>query len=166
MSARFPRNAGQNRQPPTVFPDQIAPIVRNSSDGVRELMLPRWGMPGPPQFGGAPITNIRTKSPHLAREPRPKMPIPSAEIVTERQCVVELVGLEPTTRLLRNPFRVRPTPLVGRPSIAGRFVVLRGYPGVLTGHPPRWSCAMSRAIGRIVALLPSGSRVSWLASLG
>ena len=28
-------------------------------------MLGRWGMPGPPQFGGAPITNIRnTKSPH------------------------------------------------------------------------------------------------------
>ena len=22
-------------------------------------MLARWGMPGPPQFGGAPITNIR-----------------------------------------------------------------------------------------------------------
>jgi putative SOS response-associated peptidase YedK len=28
-------------------------------------MLARWGMPGPPQFGGAPITNIRnTASPH------------------------------------------------------------------------------------------------------
>jgi len=62
---------------------------------------------------------------------------------------------------VKAPFRVRPTPLVGRPSIAGRFVVLRGYPGVLTGHPPRESCAMSRVIGRIVALLPSGSRVSW-----
>jgi putative SOS response-associated peptidase YedK len=40
-------------------------IVRNAPDGVRELMLARWGMPGPPQFGGAPITNIRnTSSPH------------------------------------------------------------------------------------------------------
>jgi putative SOS response-associated peptidase YedK len=39
--------------------------VRDAPDGVRELMLARWGMPGPPQFGGAPITNIRnTKSPH------------------------------------------------------------------------------------------------------
>ena len=39
--------------------------MRNAPDGVRELMLARWGMPGPPQFGGAPITNIRnTKSPH------------------------------------------------------------------------------------------------------
>jgi putative SOS response-associated peptidase YedK len=43
----------------------LAPIVRNAPDGVRELMLARWGMPGPPQFGGAPITNIRnTASPH------------------------------------------------------------------------------------------------------
>ena len=25
----------------------------------RELVMARWGMPGPPQFGGAPITNIR-----------------------------------------------------------------------------------------------------------
>ena len=50
---------------PGVFPDYLAPIVRNAPDGVRELMLARWGMPGPPQFGGAPITNIRnTKSPH------------------------------------------------------------------------------------------------------
>ena len=50
---------------PAVFPDYLAPVVRNASDGVRELMLARWGMPGPPQFGGAPITNIRnTKSPH------------------------------------------------------------------------------------------------------
>jgi putative SOS response-associated peptidase YedK len=50
---------------PGVFPDYLAPIVRNAPDGIRELMLARWGMPGPPQFGGAPITNIRnTKSPH------------------------------------------------------------------------------------------------------
>jgi putative SOS response-associated peptidase YedK len=50
---------------PGVFPDYLAPVVRNAPDGVRELMMARWGMPGPPQFGGAPITNIRnTKSSH------------------------------------------------------------------------------------------------------
>ena len=28
----------------------------------------RWGMPGPPAFGGAPVTNIcNTKSPHWQR---------------------------------------------------------------------------------------------------
>jgi putative SOS response-associated peptidase YedK len=50
---------------PGVFPDFMAPIVRNAPDGVRELTMGRWGMPGPPAFGGAPVTNIRnTKSPH------------------------------------------------------------------------------------------------------
>ncbi|HZZ25400.1 MAG TPA: SOS response-associated peptidase [Roseiarcus sp.] len=50
---------------PGIFPDQMAPIVRNTADGDRELVMARWGMPGPPQFGGAPITNIRNvNSPH------------------------------------------------------------------------------------------------------
>jgi putative SOS response-associated peptidase YedK len=50
---------------PGIFPDQLAPIVRNGVDGKRELVMARWGMPGPPQFGGAPITNIRNvSSPH------------------------------------------------------------------------------------------------------
>jgi putative SOS response-associated peptidase YedK len=49
---------------PGIFPDQFAPIVRNGEDG-RDLALARWGMPGPPKFGGAPITNIRNvDSPH------------------------------------------------------------------------------------------------------
>ena len=53
---------------PAVFPDQMAPIVRLAVDGERELVMARWGMPGPPQFGGAPITNIRNvKSAHWRR---------------------------------------------------------------------------------------------------
>ena len=48
-----------------VFPDQMAPIVRNEADGRRELVMARWGMPGPPQYGGQPVTNIRNvRSPH------------------------------------------------------------------------------------------------------
>jgi hypothetical protein len=50
---------------PGIFPDFLAPIARNAPDGVREFAMARWGMPGPPAFGGAPITNIRNvKSPH------------------------------------------------------------------------------------------------------
>jgi putative SOS response-associated peptidase YedK len=30
---------------PGVFPDYLAPIVRNAPDGVRELVMARWGMP-------------------------------------------------------------------------------------------------------------------------
>jgi putative SOS response-associated peptidase YedK len=50
---------------PGIFPDQTAPIVRNDIDGERELVMARWGMPGSPQYGGAPVTNIRNlDSPH------------------------------------------------------------------------------------------------------
>ena len=53
---------------PAIFPDQMAPIVRVGAGGGRELVLARWGMPGPPQFGGQPVTNIRNvKSPHWRR---------------------------------------------------------------------------------------------------
>jgi hypothetical protein len=48
-----------------IFPDQMAPIVRNAEDGNRVLVHARWGMPGPVQYGGAPVTNIRNvSSPH------------------------------------------------------------------------------------------------------
>jgi len=53
---------------PAVFPDQLAPIVRIGADGGREFVMARWGMPGPPRFGGQPVTNIRNeKSPHWRR---------------------------------------------------------------------------------------------------
>ena len=43
----------------------MAPIVRTGADGERELVMACWGMPGPPRYGGAPVTNIRNlTSPH------------------------------------------------------------------------------------------------------
>ena len=42
-------------------------IVRAGTEGERELVMPRWGVPGPPQYGGAPITNI----PHFRGWPGP-----------------------------------------------------------------------------------------------
>jgi len=60
--------AGNLPSLPAIFPDPMAPIVRVGQDGERELVLARWGMPGPPQFGGQPVTNIRNvKSPHWRR---------------------------------------------------------------------------------------------------
>lgn len=57
---------------PAVFPDGLAPVVRVDG-GDRELVTMRWGMPGPPQFGSAPVTNIRnTKSPHWRRWLKPE----------------------------------------------------------------------------------------------
>jgi putative SOS response-associated peptidase YedK len=68
-ATRAMRDTTGNLPPlPGIFPDYTAPIVRNAPDGVRELTLARWGMPCPPQFRGAPVTNIRnTKSPHWRR---------------------------------------------------------------------------------------------------
>lgn len=49
---------------PAIFPDQMAPVVRNGAAG-RDLAMLRWGMPGPKAFGAQPITNVRNvASPH------------------------------------------------------------------------------------------------------
>ncbi len=42
---------------PAVSPDQMAPIVRVRADGERELVMARWGMPGP--FDDQLVTNAR-----------------------------------------------------------------------------------------------------------
>src|SRR3954451_23927238 len=58
------RYVGNLAPMPGVFPDYPAPVVRNTSGG-SEMTLMRWGMPPPPKFGGAPVTNIRNvSSPH------------------------------------------------------------------------------------------------------
>jgi putative SOS response-associated peptidase YedK len=51
---------GGNLPPlPAISPDQMAPIIRVGVDGEPELVMARWGMPGPPQSGGQLVTNIR-----------------------------------------------------------------------------------------------------------
>jgi hypothetical protein len=40
---------------PSIFQDQLAPILRRGPDVERALVTARCGMPGPPQFGGARI---------------------------------------------------------------------------------------------------------------
>lgn len=42
-----------------VFPKSYAPIIKIGEGGEFEWSKMRWGLPGPPQFGGAPVTNIR-----------------------------------------------------------------------------------------------------------
>ncbi|NRQ17651.1 hypothetical protein BHMPCIPO_04913 [Ensifer sesbaniae] len=49
------------------YPDRVAPVVRNTADGEREIANLTWGMPskGKPDYG---VTNIRkTDSPHWRR---------------------------------------------------------------------------------------------------
>ena len=53
-----------------------------------------------------------------------------------RDCVVELVGLEPTTKVLWNMVGVRPAPLVGHLSRSpGVLTVLLDFPGFLILEP-------------------------------
>lgn len=53
-----------NLQPlPAVFPNRMAPVVRSTADGQRELMIMRWGFPPPTIPGSKPrnpyLTNVR-----------------------------------------------------------------------------------------------------------
>ena len=43
---------------PGIFPDKMAPIVRNGTDGQRELVMARWGMPSPPKFVTGVVDDI------------------------------------------------------------------------------------------------------------
>lgn len=58
---------------PGIFPDYAAPIVRTGADGVRELVMARWGMPSPAfalqgRQVDRGVTNVRnTASPHWRR---------------------------------------------------------------------------------------------------
>ena len=58
---------------PGIFPDYAAPIVRTGADGVRELVMARWGMPSPAfalqgKKVDRGVTNVRnTSSPHWQR---------------------------------------------------------------------------------------------------
>lgn len=61
-----------NLEPGDIYPDQLAPIIRNAADGGLELVQARWGMPTPPQHMKTQrdpgVTNIRnTASPHWRR---------------------------------------------------------------------------------------------------
>ena len=69
---RAARDSAGNLPPlPAIFPDAMAPVVRNGPDGMRELTMLRWGMPTPPAFVKGidrGVTNIRnTNSPHWRR---------------------------------------------------------------------------------------------------
>ena len=44
---------------PGVFPDYPAPVVRTAPDGVRELMLARWGSRGNSAVRRSPISATR-----------------------------------------------------------------------------------------------------------
>jgi putative SOS response-associated peptidase YedK len=65
---------------PAIFPDQLAPVVRTTREGERELTMMRWGFPPPPALGPRPVTNVRNlKSPYWRGwlEPRFRCLVPA-----------------------------------------------------------------------------------------
>jgi putative SOS response-associated peptidase YedK len=44
---------------PGIFPDHVAPVIRNAKDGQRAAIPLRWGFPPPPNLGSRPVTNVR-----------------------------------------------------------------------------------------------------------
>jgi putative SOS response-associated peptidase YedK len=69
---------------PGIYPDYTAPVVRNDSNGERELTMMRWGMPSPifaldGKKVDPGVTNVRNvKSPHWRRwlEPSSRCLVP------------------------------------------------------------------------------------------
>jgi len=56
---RAMRDRTGNQPPlPAIFPDQLAPVVGTSKEGLREVVMMRWGFP-PTGGGKRPVTNIR-----------------------------------------------------------------------------------------------------------
>lgn len=50
---------------PLVYPDTMAPVVRLTENGTRDIEMMRWGFPPPPTIGTRPVTNVRnTRSPY------------------------------------------------------------------------------------------------------
>jgi putative SOS response-associated peptidase YedK len=68
----FHDRAGNLPEQTEIYPDYLAPILRNAPDGM-ELVKARWGLPTPPQFLAGKktdrgVTNVRnTGSPHWRR---------------------------------------------------------------------------------------------------
>ena len=68
-----------------IFPDKLAPVVRNAPNAKREFVNLRWGMPSPPAFLkpgqiDPGVTNIRNaSSPHWRRwlEPANRCLVPA-----------------------------------------------------------------------------------------
>jgi putative SOS response-associated peptidase YedK len=49
---------------PAVYPDTLAPVVRTGPDGVRELVMMRWGFPPPMRSEASLVTNVRNTKSH------------------------------------------------------------------------------------------------------
>ncbi len=81
MGGDWKDNSGNLEPQPSIFPDGVAPVVRNTATG-RELLKMRWGFPSPPTSKSPLTTNVRKTTsnfwkPWLKREHRCLVPVTS-----------------------------------------------------------------------------------------
>lgn len=96
---RAMRDRTGNQPPlPAIFPDQMAPVVGNSKDGLREVVMMRWGFP-PAGGGKRPVTNVRNLKSSYWRgwldSPRYRCVVPATSFVeyTDTPKVAHWFGL-------------------------------------------------------------------------
>lgn len=82
---RAMRDRTANQPPlPAIFPDQLAPVVGTSKEGLREVTMMRWGFP-PAGGGTRPVTNIRNLNSQYWRgwleQPRFRCLVPATSFV-------------------------------------------------------------------------------------
>lgn len=82
---RAMRDRTANQPPlPAIFPDQLAPVVGLSKEGVREVAAMRWGFP-PAGGGKRPVTNVRNLNSSYWRgwleQPRFRCLVPATSFV-------------------------------------------------------------------------------------
>jgi len=82
---RAMRDRTGNQPPlPAIFPDQLAPVVGTSKEGLREVVMMRWGFP-PAGGGTRPVTNIRNLNSSYWRgwleQPRFRCLVPATSFV-------------------------------------------------------------------------------------
>jgi putative SOS response-associated peptidase YedK len=110
---------------PAVYPDTMAPVVRVTRDGERELTMMRWGFPPPPNRGTLPVTNMRNvTSPYwrgwLKTEWRCIVPATSfCEWSGSRPKVPHWFALDESGRFLPSPASGAHGPASGRERRAG-----------------------------------------------
>jgi len=82
---RAMRDRTSNQPPlPAIFPDQMAPVVGTSKEGLREMVMMRWGFP-PAGGGKQPVTNVRNLNSSYWRgwleQPRFRCLVPATSFV-------------------------------------------------------------------------------------
>jgi putative SOS response-associated peptidase YedK len=90
-------SAGNLPASPSIFPDSVAPVVRNA-DGGRELLTMRWGFPAPPK-GNQLVTNVCNVSSQFWR----------AWMKPEQRCLVPVTSF--------SEYAPEPNPATGKKDI-------------------------------------------------